>query len=66
MKFKSDVETQVKLSIYDCLGNEVLSLSEPCLAGANEKTIDCSRLATGYYLVKVRCGASVQTQGLLF
>ena len=65
LKYNSDVETQVQLSIYDYLGNEVLSLSEPCVAGANEKTVDCSRLATGYYLVKVRCGASVQTQSLV-
>jgi len=65
LKFNSDVETQVQLTLYDYLGNEVLSLSEPCIAGTNEKTVDCSRLSTGYYLVKVRCGASVQTQSLV-
>ncbi|MFA6572278.1 MAG: T9SS type A sorting domain-containing protein, partial [Bacteroidota bacterium] len=65
LKYNSEVETQVQLSIYDYLGNEVLSLSESCIAGANEKTVDCSVLSTGYYLVKVSCGAGVQTQGLV-
>ncbi|MFA6572279.1 MAG: T9SS type A sorting domain-containing protein [Bacteroidota bacterium] len=65
LKYNSDVEKQAQLSIYDYLGKEVLSLSEPCVAGANEKTVDCSRLSTGYYIVKVRCGAGVQTQGLV-
>jgi photosystem II stability/assembly factor-like uncharacterized protein len=65
LKYNSEVETQVQLSIYDCLGNEVLNLTENCVVGTNEKTIDCSRLSTGYYFVKVRCGADVQTQGLV-
>jgi WD40 repeat protein len=65
LKYNSDVETQIQLSIYDYLGNEVLSLSEPCVASANEKTVDCSCLSTGYYLVKVRFGEIVQTQGLV-
>ncbi|MFA6572280.1 MAG: hypothetical protein WCT77_13720, partial [Bacteroidota bacterium] len=33
LKYNSEVETQVQLSIYDYLGNEVLSLSESCIAG---------------------------------
>ncbi|MFA6571119.1 MAG: T9SS type A sorting domain-containing protein [Bacteroidota bacterium] len=65
LKFANETETLVQINIYDCLGNEVLNLTEYCVVGTNEKIVDCSRLSTGYYLVKVSCGASVETQGLL-
>ena len=65
LKFEASNESNVQLGIYDCLGNEVLILNEKCVLGTNEKTIDCSRLSIGYYLVKVRCGASVQTQSFV-
>ncbi|MFA6572486.1 MAG: T9SS type A sorting domain-containing protein, partial [Bacteroidota bacterium] len=65
LKYGTETETQVQISVYDCLGNQVLSSTEQSTAGTNEKTIDCSSLSTGYYIVKMQCGGSVYTQSLV-
>lgn len=53
----------VKLTVYDILGNEVATLvNEPKLSGNYELKFDGSKLASGVYLYKLQIGSSFQTK----
>ena len=57
--------SKTQISIFDMLGNLVFISYDDSNPGVNEKTIDCSRFSTGYYVVKVQCGEAVQTHPLM-
>jgi photosystem II stability/assembly factor-like uncharacterized protein len=61
LKFHSPVETEVQISVFDLLGNKVLSRTEQATEAENEKTINCEKLPQGYYYVKININEIVQT-----
>ncbi|MBI5324527.1 MAG: T9SS type A sorting domain-containing protein [Ignavibacteriae bacterium] len=66
LKFHSPIETTVQLSIFDLLGNCVLSQALQSTEGTNEKNINCEKLPQGYYYVKININEFVQTFPLVF
>ncbi|MBI5323702.1 MAG: T9SS type A sorting domain-containing protein [Ignavibacteriae bacterium] len=65
LKFNSPNETSFQIYILDNLGKEVFSRTEKAGQGTNEKIINCEKLASGNYFVKININEIVQTLPLL-
>jgi photosystem II stability/assembly factor-like uncharacterized protein len=65
LKFHAPFETEVQLSVFDLLGNKVLSKIEQATEGTNENTINCETLPQGYYYVKININEIVETVPLV-
>ncbi|TAL67838.1 MAG: T9SS type A sorting domain-containing protein [Bacteroidetes bacterium] len=61
LRFYAPTETTVQLSVFDLLGNKVLSRTEQAYEGTNEKNINCEQLPHGYYYVKININEIVET-----
>ena len=61
LRFHTPTETTVQLSVFDLLGNCVLSQPLLSTEGTNEKTINCEKLPQGYYYVKININEIVET-----
>jgi hypothetical protein len=66
IKFEVPRSTEVRLSVFDVLGREVLVLmNERRDAGVHEVKFDASNLASGVYLYRLQAGDFVSTKKLL-
>ena len=65
LKFNTPSGTTVQLSVFDLLGNCILSQALQSTEGTNEKTINCEKLPQGYYFVKIKVNENLQTIPLL-
>ena len=61
LRFNAPFETTVQLSVFDLLGNSVLSQILQSTEGTNEKNINCEKLPQGYYYVKININENVET-----
>jgi len=61
LRFNSPQETIVQINILNNLGKEVYSRTEQASQGTNEKNINCEKLTSGYYYVKINTNGIVQT-----
>ena len=62
----SNIQSKVKLSVFDVLGNEVVTLvNEKQSAGRHEAELDGSRLASGIYFYKLTAGNFSDTRKLI-
>ena len=62
----SNIQSKVKLSVFDILGNEVVTLvNEKQSAGRHEAELDGSRLASGIYFYKLTAGNFSDTRKLI-
>ena len=62
----SNIQSNVKLSVFDVLGNEVVTLvNEKQSAGRHEAELDGSRLASGIYFYKLTAGNFSDTRKLI-
>lgn len=63
---KSNIQSNVKLSVFDILGNEVVTLvNEKQTAGRHEAELDGSSLASGIYFYKLTAGKFSDTKKLI-
>ncbi|MBS1553037.1 MAG: T9SS type A sorting domain-containing protein [Bacteroidetes bacterium] len=63
---KSNIQSNVKLSVFDILGNEVVTLvNEKQSAGRHEAELDGSSLASGIYFYKLTAGKFSDTKKLI-
>jgi len=66
IRFELPKASQVKLTVYDLLGREVVVLvNEPKPAGGYEVKFDGSNLASGVYFYRLQAGSFVATKKLL-
>jgi len=66
IRFGLPTQTMVRLTVYNVLGEEVLSLVESLLpAGYHEVKVGASRLSSGIYFYRLQAGAFVTTKRLL-
>ena len=65
LKFSSPSAASVQINIFDLLGNKVLSQTEQCSEGTNEKNINCESLPSGWYYVKINLNENVETMPLV-
>jgi hypothetical protein len=66
ISFELPLSTEVRLSVFDMLGREVLVLvNEGRNAGVHEVKCDGSGLASGVYFYKIQAGDFVQAKRML-
>jgi hypothetical protein len=57
---------EVRLKVYDVLGNEIATLvNEELLSGEYETEFDASEFSSGIYIYQLRAGKSIQTQKMV-
>jgi hypothetical protein len=60
------IRSEVKLSVYNILGQEVMMLvNEQQEAGGHEAIFDASNLASGVYICRLQAGAFAATRKLV-
>jgi hypothetical protein len=66
IRFELPRPSDVRLSVFDIVGHEVLVLvKERKEAGVYEVTLDCSRCASGVYVYRLQAGEFVQSKRLV-
>ncbi len=65
LKFSAPFAAIVQINIFDLLGNKVLSQTEQCSEGTNEKQINCEMLPSGWYYVKININGIIKTMPLV-
>jgi hypothetical protein len=66
IKYELPRSSEVRLSVHDILGREVLVLvNEKREAGVHEVKFDASGLSSGVYFYRLGAGEFVETKGLL-
>jgi hypothetical protein len=66
IRFELSASSDVKLSVFDMLGREAVSLvNERREAGVHEVNLDASGLASGMYLYRLTAGNFMQTRTLM-
>jgi len=66
ISYQLRVNSQVELSIYNLLGQKILTLvSEKQSAGIHQLNWDARGLASGVYLYRLEAGSFVQTKKLI-
>jgi hypothetical protein len=63
ISFDVPQETNIKLAVYDLLGNKVMDVASGTVeAGTHNYTIDASELPSGMYLYRIEAPGFVQTK----
>jgi hypothetical protein len=65
IKYEIPKNANIKLTIYDITGKELISFNEYKTAGVYTYTFDGTNLASGVYIYKVTAGAYTETKKMV-